>query len=163
MIPLSRNRGGGGPLRMKDMKKFSITLTVLMFIAAGGLIAADKLTRIGEGISVVQSGSTTKNGKSLVESSSSTNIFQIQIVTATASGAETASTNTFGTAFIATPSVFKGMVSGANGTQNTNANLARVTVTTSGLIVTGLSTNGDTGANSIPFIVYGYTRTGTFQ
>lgn len=137
---------------------------ILSFILLGFAVVAfaiDPISRF-EGPVAVDPNSTGV-GKTLVKSGSSTNEYQSEVVTATVTGAQTSSTNTFGTTYLATPSVFRGYVSGLNGTQTTNSLYTTVTVTTTTLIVNGLSTNASTGVNNLPLHVYGYTRTGKYQ
>lgn len=129
---------------------------------AVSVFAIDNVDR-HPGQTLNQGGTTTINGSTVVESSSPTNAFKVVISTATVAGAGTAATNSFSPVFLATPVIFKGFQSGANGTQITNSWAVGITVTTSNIIATGLSTNASTGVNSLPIMVYGYTRTGKFE
>jgi hypothetical protein len=148
------------PKKGIKMKKYIIT--ALCLVAALSVYAADNVTRY-RGQTLSQGGTTSLNGSTVVESSSPTNAFKIVVVTAAVTGGQTASTNTFATSFVATPTAYKGIQSGANATQISNSWAVGATVSTSTLIVTGLSTNADTGVNSLPVMVYGYTRTGQFE
>lgn len=144
------------------MKKFLYFCIPAALIAVAAM-AADHVNRARNGI-LSTGGSTDYNGHTaIVTYDSSTNEYSWETITATVSAAATASTNTFGTAFIGTPVVVKGMLSGANGSQISNTWSVGATVTTTGLIVTGLSTNAATGVNSLPIMVYGYKRTGVFE
>lgn len=142
------------------MKKYIIT--ALCLVTAFSVYAIDGVARF-KGQTLSQGGTTSANGSTVIESNSPTNAFKLIVVTATVTGAITASTNTFTTSYIATPTVYKGLQNGANGTQTTNSWGVTATATTSSLIVTGLSTNADTGVNNLPVMVYGYTRTGQFE
>jgi hypothetical protein len=146
-------------------KNLVVTLcSIMLIIAVTIALAADtnKITRFTSGF-IVQGGTSSTTGNSLVESDAVTNCFRMVVVTATVSGAQTSSTNTFSTAFVATPIAIPAFQSGANGTQTTNSWSVGATVSTSTLIVTGLSTNASTGVNNLPILVYGYPRTGILQ
>lgn len=109
-------------------------------------------------------GTTTTNGKSaIVSGDTNTNQYEWVTSTATVAGAATAATNSFTTAFLAAPVAVRGMPSGLNGTQSTNFLYTTVIVTTSNLVVTGLSTNASTGVNAVPVMLYGYKTTGKFE
>lgn len=136
----------------------------MLVVAVVIALAADtnKITRFTRGMIVI-GGTSSTTGNSVVVSESVTNEYRNTIVTATVAGVATASTNTFATAFTATPSVFLGQVSGLNGTQITNSWSIGTIQTSTTLIVTGLSTNGSTGVNNLPIFVYGTTRSGVLQ
>lgn len=146
-------------------KNLVVTLcSIMLIIAVTIALAADtnKITRFTRGF-IVQGGTSSTTGNSLVESDAVTNCFRMVVVTATVTGVQTASTNTFSTAFVATPTMYIGQPSGINGTQQTNLWSVGATISTSSLIVTGLSTNGSSGVNNLPILVYGYPRTGILQ
>lgn len=143
---------------MKNWKKISLVFGAFAIVAT--LYAADtfKISRQTAGI-MVQGGTSSTTGSSVVVSDSTTNEFKIIVVTAAASGAQTSSTNTFATSFLATPTAVRGVVSGqASGFGSASV----VTLTPSNMVVTALSTNGS-ATNSLPFIVYGTQRSGMLQ
>lgn len=146
---------------MKKFIYFSIPLALVAILA----MAADipHVNRSRNGI-ISTGGSSDYNGHtSVVTYDSPTNEYSTETVTATVAGSATASSNTFATAYLATPVAWRCYLSGASGTQITNVSLTGVTVTTSTIIVTGLSTNSVTGVNNLPVIVYGYKRAGVFE
>lgn len=147
------------------MKKFLpyLALTVIGALVVYADIAGETpiVDRTPSGI-LSTGGTTSENGHTVMVTynSGGTNEFSIESVTATVSGAVTASTNTFDSAYLATPIAIKGIVSGsAAGVGNNSV----VTVSTTTLIVTGLSTNASIGTNNVPVIIYGYKRAGKFQ
>lgn len=142
------------------MKKVILGLVASMVLAVA-LYAADtqKVTRLGQNQILNVGGTSTTNGKTVVTSESPTNEFKIVQITATVSGGATASTNTFATAFLATPTVVAGVKSGSSVAGVSSGVTATPSTTT--LIVTGLNSAGST--NNLPFIVYGYTRAGIFE
>jgi len=143
------------------MKKSVILVACSLLLLVGVVVsyAVDNVSRY-RGQTLSQGGTTSLNGSTVVESESPTNAFKIVVITATVSGAQTASTNTFTTAFVATPTIVHGSKSG---TTDTTAGYGVVTptATTSTLIVSGMNSAGST--NNLPYILYGYTRTGKFE
>lgn len=138
------------------MKKY---ITSALCLLAVSVFAIDNVDR-HPGQTLNQGGTTTLNGSTVVESNSPTNAFKQIVVVATVSGAQTAATNNFSPVYIATPTAIRGLISGQAATVG---NASTITITTSNLVVTGLSTNLATGTNAFPIIVYGYTRTGRFE
>ena len=140
------------------MKKYLFLAFGLACVTA--VFAADKVSKLGNGIILNVGGTSSTTGQTAVLADSPTNQFVIIKVTATVAGAVTASTNTFGTAFIAAPTVVAAFKDGASGTTS-GLNHIVPTATTTTLIVTGMNSAGTT--NTLPFIVYGYQSTGTFN
>lgn len=137
-----------------------VAMGAILLYAAG----PNHVNRFGYQSILSTGGSTTTNAKTvMVTEDGTTNEYSMALITATVSGAATASTNTFGTAYIATPTVVAGRISTASGTIQTNSVFTPITITTTGVIVNGLSTNAVTGPNSIPLLIYGYKRTGVFE
>lgn len=129
----------------------SFSLVLVLFAAE-----SNKISRITRGI-MNQGGTTDLNGSTVVVSDSPTNEFKIVTVTASVSGTSTASSNLFATAFLAAPTVIKAVRSGSTSIAESNV---VSTVTSSNLIVSGLSTGA---VSTIDFVVYGYQRSGVFQ
>jgi hypothetical protein len=139
------------------MKK--IYLIMFIVVISGICYGIDILNRT-QGQSWVQGGTSTTTGSTVIEAGSVTNIYRQIVVTATATGTQTSFTNTFATAFLATPTVVQGVKSGQNSGYGA---ASTVTPSTTTLIVTGLSTNLVSGTNSVPYIVYGTVRTGKLE
>ncbi len=146
----------------ETMKKTFIMATILA-LGLGVLYAATnlKISRLTTGIGVI-GGTTTTNGKTVVVSDSSTNEFHVLQYTATVAAAATAVTNTYTVAFVATPTIVVGLQNLS--TPQTLTNMT-VFVSHTQTIVTGLSTNNSAtlGGNNVPFLIYGYTRSGVFE
>ncbi len=144
------------------MKKTFIALTFLA-LGLGVLYAATnlKISRLTQGIAVV-GGTGSTDGKTLIVSDSPTNEFRVLQYTATVAAGATAVTNTYTTAFVATPTVVYG--SPSLKAMQTMTNMT-VFVSHTQTIVSGLSTNNTAtlGANGVPMLIYGYTRSGVFQ
>lgn len=144
------------------MKKFTPLSVVLVGLFVCGLVWAGidiKISRLTSGIAAVGYGATGSNTRTLVVSDQSTNEVQIVSGLATVTGALTVSTNSFTDTFVSTPRAIIGVPSG-----NTNSMLGVVaTVSTSKLIVTGLSTNAITGINDVPYIIIGNRRNGAIS
>lgn len=130
----------------------AVALTVTYLFAAPVVIS-----RITSGI-MVQGGTTTTNGKTVIVADSSTNEFTFVTDTATVAGAATAYTNTFTTPFLASPAI---LLTRKSGGASTDSGTATFTVTSSNIIVSGLNSAGTT--NNLGFILYGYKRTGKFE
>ncbi len=144
--------------------KVTLVCTLSLMAVVGILLAADtvKITRFTRGM-LVQGGTSSTTGSSVVVSDSTTNEYKIVLKTATVAAAVTSYTNTFTTAFVATPTVVFGVPSGITGLQQTNLWSVGATITTTGIVVTGLSTNASNGINNLPIIIYGYQRTGILE
>lgn len=115
-----------------------------------------KISRLTRGV-VNVGGVGSTDGKTVIVSDDPTNEYHLVPITATVAGVATAYTNTFGTSFLSAPNF--AIAAATTKTQNAITNVA-VTVTTTNIIVTGLSTNVP---NNVNILVYGPTRTGTFQ
>ena len=130
------------------------------------IYAADlnHVNRFGSQSILATGGSSTTTGKTvIVTENSTTNEYSVSVVNATVTGTLTAYSNTFTTAYIATPTFFIGKSIGANTSSVSNSWNIGVTGSTAFVVVSGLSTNLATGANNIPLLIYGYKRTGNFQ
>lgn len=135
------------------MKNKSILLVLGLGIVIAGLIYAETnniLSNLGSGVFAV-------GGNTLVTSDHATREFKFEIVTSTVAGAATAGTNTFSETYSAAPN-FSQLVRSGTALETDDAIVG--TITTTGLTVTGLSTGA---VNNVPFLIYGYTRTGTPQ
>lgn len=143
---------------MNKKLKFSALGLLFLGVLCITVFALTPISRVTRGI-MNQGGTTTLNGNTVVISDSPTNEFQMVLITATVAGAATASTNNFTTPFIVAPNIIPLEKSGVlNGTFRAGTT---PTVTTTNFIVSGMNSAGST--NNIPYILYGYTRTGTFE
>lgn len=141
---------------------FAAGLTVSLAITL--YAATVKISRTGQNTMLVIGGTTTTNGKvALVSGDTNTNQYELVTSTATVALNATTATNSFSTSFLATPVALVGRPSGMNATQNSNFWSVIVTVTSSNLLVSGLSTNASTGVNNVPIMLYGYKTTGQFE
>lgn len=141
------------------MKKYlPVILVALVIIPILALAAEKKISRAGQNTMINQGGTNTTSGMTVVVSDSNTNEMRISAITAVVTGSDTAYTNTFDQPYLATPIIIRGAINGGSnvGVMNTVTS----TVTTTSLIVVGMST---TVTNNIPFIIYGYKNTGVFQ
>ena len=141
--------------------KLRHALAIAVLIGATWLYADtnNTISRLTRGILAI-GGTGSTNYKTVVVSDAATNEYRVVAITATVSGTSTISSNTFGTAFLATPTVVVNPPSGKPFSLITNVT---VTTTTTGVVLTGLTTNGTTGLNNLPVLVYGTTRTGDYQ
>ncbi len=143
-------------MTIKNLFFVMATMVIVGLVWAGVDV---KINRLGSGIQAIGYGLAPSNNRTLVVSDQYTNEVQIVHGLATVTGALTVSTNAFIDTFISAPSMIIGVPSG-----NTNSMLGVVgTVTTSNLVVSGLSTNAVTGLNSVPFMVIGNRRFGITQ
>jgi len=141
------------------MNKRLILSLSFAFVFVLSLFASDKVTRMGQKVILNQGGSSTTSGSTVIVSDSPTNEYKQIVVTATVTGAQTTFTNTFSPVWVSTPTVIQGIKSGQTAGYGS---YSVVTVTPTNMYVTLLSTNA-TMTNGVPYIVYGVSRTGTFQ
>lgn len=133
----------------------SVLIAITVFAAAN-----NKISRVTQGIISV-GGTSTTTGNTVVVADDPLKEYRILGITATVAGTSTAYTNTFSTAFTVTPTVATGIQPGVGQGTLTSLLSIRVTPTTSNVIVSGLSVN--TPTNSVPLIIFGYTRTGVLE
>jgi hypothetical protein len=143
------------------MKTSHIPAILITLFVVGVAFAADHVNRSRNGI-ISTGGSSDYNGHTVtVTYDSPTNEYSFETITATVAGAVTASTNTFGTAYLATPVIVSAYKSGSTAKAAGLIDVAVPTVTASTLIVSGLNSAGST--NGLTFVIYGYKRAGVFE
>lgn len=141
--------------------KYLLFSALAVSFAIAAYCATNKISRTGQNIMLVVGGTTTTNGKGVIVSeNTNTNEYSIVSVTATVAGSATAYTNTFATAYLATPTIWHGEKSGTS-IASSGYGTVTPTITTTSFIVTGLNSSGAT--NDLPFLIYGYKRTGNFE
>jgi hypothetical protein len=146
------------------MKNSILPAAMVILIGLIGYTVAEtaKVSRMGQQVILNTGGSSTTSGHTaMVTYDSPTNEYSFETITATVSGAATASTNTFSTAYLATPVIVSAYKSGSTAKAAGLTDVVTPTITTTSLIVSGMNSAGST--NNLTFVIYGYKRAGVFE
>src|SRR3954471_2763502 len=121
---------------MKNKIKFAFIASGLLAIAVYAA-SPNHINRFGYQSILATGGSSSTNAKTvIVTEDSTTNELSFALITATVSGSATASTNTFATPYLATPTIIHGDKSGIS-IASAGYGTVTPTVTTTSLIVSG--------------------------
>lgn len=149
------------------MKKYVFLAVMSAAIIYAYGAATTSVNRLSRGIQSTV-GTTDYNGTTLVVSDNPTNEFRMHVETVTFSAGSTTKTNTYATAYLASPTIFLAQVDGyslSGGDKDLGPNIYSTTTTHqtySKLTLTRPSTSTGT-ADVYKFLINGYTRTGSFD